>query len=302
MREAFGEALFELAKINPKVMALTADVGPSVRLSSFAEAFPDRFINIGVSEANLVGVASGLALEGLIPFCSSFAVFLPGRCFDQIRVSVCQNNANVKLIGSHYGFSNSGDGASAQSVEDIALARVFPNMTVICPADAIQTKKAIMALGEHIGPSYLRISRADTEILTKENDDFIIGKAQVLKKGNNVTIIACGSLLYDALLAGEEIDGEVINLHTIKPLDKETILNSVKKTKKVITIEEHSVFGGMGSAVAEILGQNFPVPIKIMGIPDVFGESARTYQELLDKYGLNKENIIKEYKLLKVPK
>lgn len=296
MRQAFGDAMIELGKLNPKVLALTADLGPSVRLDAFKEAFPTRYFNVGVAEANMIGMAAGMALEGFIPFCASFAVFLPGRCFDQIRVSVCQNKANVKLIGSHYGFTNPGDGATAQSVEDIALMRVLPEMTVICPADAIETKKAVKAMAGRQGPMYLRISRAETEVVTKEEDSFEIGKASILRKGKEVTIIACGTMVPAALLAAEEIDGEVINLSTIKPLDKETILSSVKKTGRVITIEEHSVIGGMGSAVAEFLGQECPVPIKIIGIPDVFGESAREYQELLDKYGLNKENIVINFK------
>lgn len=295
MRDAFGEALLELGKINPKVLVLTADLGSSVRLDAFKETYPKRYLNVGVAEANMIGLSAGMALEGFIPFCASFAVFLPGRCFDQIRVSVCQNKANVKLVGSHYGFTNNGDGATAQSVEDIALMRVLPEMTVISPADAIETKKAVKAMAEKAGPMYLRISRAETEIVTKEEDTFEIGKASVLKKGKEVTIIACGTMVPVALSAAGEIDGEVINLSTIKPLDKETILKSVKKTGKVITIEEHNVIGGMGSSVAEFLSQELPVPIKIIGIPDVFGESAREYQELLDKYGLNKENIIKNY-------
>lgn len=295
-RDAFGEAIVELAEKNNKVFALTADLGSSVRLSSFAKNFPGRFLNIGVAEANMIGVAVGLSLEGFIPFCASFAVFLPGRCFDQIRVSVCQNKTNVKLVGSHSGFSNSGDGATAQSVEDIALMRVLPEMTVVCPADANETKKAVLAMAEKEGPVYLRISRAETEEVTKETDAFEIGKARVLRPGKTVTIIACGAMVYQALLAAKEVDGEVINLHTVKPLDKETILKSVKKTGRVITVEEHSIYGGVGSAVAEALGAEYPVPIKIIGIPDTFGESAREYRQLLDKYGLNAENIIKEAK------
>lgn len=296
MREAFGEAMVELARANPKVLALTADLGPSVRLTKFAEEFPDRYLNFGVAEANMVGAAAGMALEGLIPFAVSFAVFVPGRCFDQIRVSVCQNQANVKLVGSHAGLSNFGDGASAQSVEDIALTRVLPGMTVICPADALQTQKAVRAMAENFGPMYLRLSRAETPIITKEKDAFEIGRAQVLREGKKVTLIACGSLLAEALAAAEELDAEVINLHTIKPLDKETLLKSIQKTRRVITLEEHSVYGGMGAAVAELLAQEYPVPIKILGLPDCFGESARSYKELLDKYGLNKENIISVFK------
>lgn len=296
MRNAFGEALLELGKINPKVLALTADIGPSVRLNRFKEAFPSRFFNTGVAEANMIGMAAGMALEGFIPFCASFAVFLPGRCFDQIRVSVCQNKANVKLVGSHCGFTNPGDGATAQSVEDIALMRVLPEMTVICPADAIETKKAVMTMAEKQGPMYLRIARAETPVVTQETDLFEIGKASILRKGKKVTLVACGTMVSVALSAAEEIDGEVINLSTVKPLDSQTILKSVKKTGQVITVEEHSVIGGMGSAVAEFLSQECLVPVKIIGIPDVFGESAREYQELLDKHGLTVQNIVNTFK------
>jgi len=272
-------------------------LGPSVRLDGFAREFPDRFFNVGVAEANMIGLAAGMALEGFIPFCASFAVFLPGRCFDQIRVSLCQNKANVKLVGSHCGFTNPGDGASAQSVEDIALMRVLPEMTVICPADAIETKKAVLAMAHQNGPAYLRISRTETQVVTSKSDPFKIGEARVIKQGKKITLIACGTMVGIALQAAEKIDGEVINLSTIKPLDKATILKSIRKTGRVITIEEHSIYGGMGSAVTEMVSQQYPVPVKIMGIPDVFGESAREYQQLLDKYGLTVENIIKNYKL-----
>lgn len=293
MRDAFGEAIQELGEKDDRVLVLTADLGSSVRLTEFAKCFPKRYFNVGVAEANMIGLGAGLALEGFVPFCASFAVFVPGRCFDQIRVSVCQNKANVKLVGSHYGFTNAGDGATAQSVEDIALMRVLPQMTVICPADANEVKKAVFKMAEIPGPMYLRLSRAETPLFTPENAEFAIGKAKVLKTGKKVTIIACGSLVYAALQAAEKVNGEVINLSTVKPLDKETILASVKKTGRVVTLEEHSIYGGMGSAVAEFLGQEYPVPIKIIGIPDVFGESARNYQELLDKYGLTTENIIR---------
>jgi len=295
MRDAFGEAILQLGKTNPKVLALTADVEPSVRLTDFAREFPERFFNVGVAEANMIGIAAGLALEGFIPFCTSFAVFVPGRCFDHLRVSVCQNKANVKLVGSHCGFSNAGDGASAQSVEDMALMLSLPEMTVVCPADGVETRKAVLAAAKKEGPVYLRLSRAETPFITKEGDNFEIGRASILRKGKKVTIIACGSLVAEALVAAEKINAEVINLSTIKPLDEETILSSVKKTGRVITLEEHSVIGGRGSTIAGFLGEKFPLPIKIMGIPDVFGESARNYQELLDKYGLNAENIIKEF-------
>ncbi len=296
MRDAFGEAILELGKTNPRTLVLTADLGSSVRLNAFSQALPDCYFNVGVAEANLIGIAAGLALEGFIPFCASFSVFLPGRCFDQIRVAVCQNKANVKMVGSHYGLTNCGDGATAQSVEDIALMRVLPEMTVLCPADAIETKKAVFAMAERVGPIYLRIARAETEAVTQKDDPFEIGKARILRSGKKVSLIACGTMVSVAMKAAEELDAEVINLSTIKPLDKETILKSARKTKKVLTIEEHSVYGGMGSAVAEFLSAEYPVPLKILGINDIFGQSAREYQQLLDKYGLTAENIIGNYK------
>lgn len=299
MRDAFGKAMVELGEKNRQVWALTADLGSSTRLEEFARRFPERYVNVGVAEANLIGVAAGLALEGMVPFCTSFGVFLPGRCFDQIRVSVCQNNANVKLVGSHAGLSNPGDGASAQSIEDIALMRVLPGMKVICPADGNETRKAVLAAAAEEGPCYLRLSRAETEIVTGEKDEFEIGRARVLREGKKVTIVACGTMVWLALQAAEKIGGEVINLSTIKPLDKETILRSVKKTGKVITVEEHSVIGGMGSAVAEFLGEEYPVPVKKVGIQDRFGQSARDYQQLLEKYGLTVENIIKSFEGLR---
>jgi transketolase len=297
MRDAFGEAMLELAEKNERVFGLTADLSSSVRLEAFGEKFTNRFFNVGVAEANLIGVSAGLALEGFIPFAASFAVFLPGRCFDQIRVSVCQNKANVKLVGSHAGLSNYGDGATAQSVCDLALMRALPEMKIICPADANQVKKAVFAAAKIEGPVYLRLSRAETPVFTNEKNLFSFGKAEVLRKGKKLTIISCGSLVYNCLKVGEQLDAEVINLHTLKPFDRETILNSAKKTGKVLSVEEHSIFGGLGSAVAEALAQD-PVPLKMMGIADSFGQSARSYSELLERYGLTSEDIAREAKSL----
>lgn len=299
MRDAFGEAMLVLGKRREKILALSADLTDSVRLTGFSQELPKQFFNVGVAEANMIGIAAGLALEGFVPFCTSFAVFLPGRCFDQIRVSVCQNQANVKLVGSHLGLSNHGDGATAQSIEDIALMRTLPGMTIVCPADANEVLAAVPKIARFSGPVYLRLSRAPTPVFIDKNDNFEINKARVLKRGKKITIIACGSLVYEALQAAEKIDGEVINLHTIKPLDKATILRSATKTNRVLTVEEHSIFGGMGSAVAELLAQEAPMPLKIMGIEDKFGQSARDYQQLLDKYGLNVQNIVEQAKRLK---
>jgi len=293
-RDAYGEALLDVGRKDDRVLALTADLASSTRIEKFKKYFPDRFFNLGVAEQNAAAVAAGMALEGLIPFLSSFAVFLPGRCFDQIRVSVCQNKANVKLVGSHLGFSNSGDGASAQSVADIALMRSLPEMAVLSPADAYETAAAVEAMANYQGPVYLRISRTKTPLLTEKNRKFNIGKAEILKKGEGLTIIATGPILAKAMTAAEKLGGELINCSTIKPLDKEIIISSAKKTGRVLTIEEHSIFGGLGSAVAELLGQEYPLPIKIMGIPDVFGESARSPEELYQKYGLTEERILEE--------
>jgi len=292
MREAFGEAMYELGGKNPAVVVLTADLAESIRLTRFLEKYTDRFFNVGVAEADLIGISAGLALEGFIPFACSFAVFLPGRCYDHIRLSVSRNQANVKLVGSHAGLSNPGDGVSAQSFDDIALMRELPGMTVIVPADANQVKQAVMAMAEMIGPVYLRLNREPSLVLPEK--PFEVGKGQLLREGKGVTIVACGAMVPIALEAAEEVDGEVINMHTIKPLDEEMVLKSVKKTGKVVTVEEHSVIGGLGSAVSEVLSEKMPVPMKIIGIEDRFGQSARTNQELLEEYGLTVGHVVQE--------
>ena len=293
-RDAYGEALLALSKKEERVVVLTADLASSTRIEKVARQFPERFFNLGVAEQNAVGVAAGLALEGFIPFLSSFAVFIPGRCFDQIRVSVCQNKANVKLVGSHLGFSNSGDGASAQSIADIALMRAMPEMVVLSPADANEVKSAVVAMAAYQGPVYMRISRSKTLLLTKKDREFKIGQATAMRRGRKLTIVGTGPILAKALAIANRLDAEVINCATIKPLDGETIIKSVKKTGRVLTLEEHSVLGGLGAAVAEFLSQECPVPIKIMGIPDVFGESARDPEELYQKYGLAEKEIKEE--------
>jgi len=298
-RDYFGEALLELGRANPQVLTLTADLESSLKLTAFREKFPNRFFNIGVAEQNLIGTAVGLSLEGFIPFCASFAVFLPGRCFDQIRVSVCQNKANLKLVGGHLGFSNSGDGASAQAVEDIALMRSLPEMVVLCPYDGEETKELVKVTAEHNGPVYLRISKSEVPPEIKIKNEKLkmtykklkIGGARVLKEGGELTIASHGPILEEVLVASQNFDVEIIDAYSIKPLNKEMILKSAAKTGKVLVVEEHSIYGGLGSAVAELLSQEYPVPVKILGIPDVFGESARGRQQLLEKYGLNANNI-----------
>lgn len=293
-RDYFGEALLELGEANPKILALTADLESSLKLTSFKEKFPNRFFNVGVAEQNLIGVATGLSLEGFIPFCASFAVFLPGRCFDQIRVSVCQNKANVKLVGGHAGFSNSADGASAQSVEDIALMRSLPEMVVLCPFDGVETKELVKVVAKYNGPVYLRISKSEVPENIQypiSSIQYQIGGSRILQEGKELTIIGHGPILNEVLEASQNFDTEMIDAYSVKPLDKETILRSAAKTGKVLVVEEHSIYGGLGSAVAELLSQEYPLPLKILGIPDVFGESAREREQLLEKYGLNSENI-----------
>lgn len=293
-RDAVGEALLELGEKNPNVVVLTADLAESTRVLKFDERFPERFFECGVSEQNMMGVAAGLSLEGKIPFVSSFSVFSPGRNWDQLRVSVCYSNANVKIIGSHAGFSADRDGATHQALEDIAITRVLPNLTVLVPVDFIQTRKAVLASAEIFGPVYIRVQRNEGPIVTSEDDSFEIGKAQVLKKGKDVTLIGAGPILakmigsaFAKASTGERRlwDAEIINLHTIKPVDTETIVNSVRKTGCCVTLEEHQVNGGIGSAVAEVLSKNCPAPLEMVGVNDTFGESGG-YDELLEKYGL----------------
>jgi len=296
-RDGFGEALLELGKRNKEVVVVSADLAESTRSLEFGKKYPKKFIEVGVAEQNMAGVAVGLALEGKLPFMCSFAVFSPGRNWEQIRVSVCYNKVNVKLIGSHAGLNVGEDGATHQALEDIALMRVLPNMIVIAPCDYEETKKAVLAAAKIKGPVYIRFGREKSAVITNVKTPFHLGKANVMRLGKDVTLIACGAMVSKALKAANElakhkISIEVINCHTIKPIDKATIIKSAKKTKKVVTIEEHQVNGGLGSAVAEVLSQNYPVPIRILGVPDKFGESG-TAKQLLDKYNLNAKGIIK---------
>lgn len=294
-REAYGEALVELARRNSRVVALTADLAKSTRVNYFKKQFPDRFFDMGVSEQAMVGVAAGLSFLDFIPFASSFGVFVPGRAFDHIRVSIAQNKANVKLIGSHVGFSNFGDGGTAQAIEDIALMRSLPNITIVSPADSNELKKAVFAMAEVSGPVYMRMTRNSTPIFIDEKAPFEIGKAQVLKEGKDVTIVGTGPVIYNAIVAGEQVGVgcEVINCSTIKPLDKKTILSSIKKTGCVVTVEEHNTYGGLGDAVAQVLAQNHPAPQEYIGIRDRFGQSARSWEELAREYGLDEASIKK---------
>ncbi len=296
-RDGFGEGLVIAAQENPDVVALSADLTESTRMQAFKDKFPERFFDVGVAEQNLVTVASGMAHEGKIPFTSSYATFSPGRNWEQIRTTICYNDVSVKIVGSHAGISVGPDGATHQALEDIALMRVLPNMVVVVPADSIEAKKATRAIAKNGKPSYIRLSRDKVPTITTEETPFEIGKAEVLFEGMDVTVIACGQMVYRALQAAKELKSQdisvrVINCHTIKPLDTKLIIEAAEQTRAVVTVEEHQVTGGLGGAVAECLSQNFPVPIKIIGIEDRYGESGEP-QELLEKFGLTKEAIIK---------
>jgi len=290
-RDGYGKALVELGKKNPNIIVLGADLTGSTRCNWFKEEFPDRFIEVGIAEQNMIGIAAGLALVGKIPFASTYSVFCPGRNWDQIRISVAYNKANVKLTGAHAGVSVGPDGATHQGLEDIAITRCLPNMTVLAPCDAIETEKATIAAGKMNGPVYLRFAREATPIFTTEKTPFKIGKAEVFRKGADATIIACGPTVHEALLAAHDLeeDGfsiEVINNHTIKPIDEETIVEAAERTGAVVTAEDHQVMGGMGSAIVEILAKNQPVPIEMIGVQDRFGESG------------SPEELMKEFRLL----
>lgn len=290
-RNGYGDGLLEVAKKNPNVIVLTGDLVESTRALGFAKKYPGRFVECGVAEQNMAGIAAGLALAGKIPFISSYAVFSPGRSWDQVRVSVCLNKANVKIAGAHAGISVGPDGATHQALEDITIMRVLPHMIVVVPCDYEETKKMVGSAVEISGPIYFRFAREKTPVITTTKTPFKIGRAEVFRKGHDVSIIACGPLVYQSLVAAEElkkqgIDCEVINNHTIKPLDEKTLLTSVRKTRAVVTVEEHQIMAGAGSAVCELLCKKFPVPVEMVGMNDSFGESG-TPAELLEKYGMS---------------
>lgn len=296
-REGFGDGIVEIANELSNVVALTADLTESTGLTKFEEKYPERFVQVGVAEQNLAGIAAGMALAGKIPFMTSYGVFSPGRNWDQIRVSICYSNANVKIVGSHGGLATGKDGATHQALEDIALTRVLPNMIVIVPCDYIEAKKATIAAARVNSPVYIRLCREKTPIITNDQPYFEIGKANIIKEGKDITIIGSGPILAEGLKAAEKLnkDGvscEVINCHTIKPIDSQTIIKSAKKTGKVITIEDHQVTGGLGSAVSELLSENLPTKVHRVGMRDKFGESG-SYEELLSKYNMD-ANSIKE--------
>lgn len=295
-RSGFGVGLLELGRKNPNVVGLTADLTGSMKMDAFKKEFPERFFQVGIAEANMMGLAAGMTIGGKIPFTGTFANFSTGRVYDQIRQSIAYSNKNVKICASHAGLTLGEDGATHQILEDIGMMKMLPGMTVIVPCDFNQTKAATLALGEHVGPAYLRFGRPNWPIFMAPDRPFTIGKADKLIEGNDVTIFACGHLVWEAVeaeakLAQQGISVELINIHTIKPLDVEAILTSVEKTGCVVTCEEHQINGGLGDSVAQVLSRFRPSPLEMVAVQDTFGESGQPV-ELLKKYGLSSTNII----------
>ncbi|MFH1200735.1 MAG: transketolase C-terminal domain-containing protein [bacterium] len=301
IRKGFGQGLLMAGEANPNVVGLCADLTESTQMNLFANKFPERFIQVGVAEQNLVTVASGMAAMGKIPFCSSFAMFSPGRNWEQIRTTIAYNDQKVIMVGSHSGISVGPDGGSHQALEDIALMRILPNIDVLSPCDSIEAKKATLALVRSKKPAYLRLVREKTPIITTEETPFNIGKAEIYWTPDvglaQVGIIVTGGLMHRALLAAKELELElegvktkVMNLSSIKPIDNDAIIALAKECKRIVTVEEHQIAGGMGSAVAEVLAQNFPVPIEFIGVRDKFGQSG-TSNELIEHYGMGKKSI-----------
>ncbi|QEC45852.1 transketolase family protein [Pseudobacter ginsenosidimutans] len=295
-RSGFGDGIVEAARSNPNIIALTADLAGSLKLNQFMKEFPERFIQVGIAEANMMGIAAGLTIGGKIPFTTTFANFSTGRVYDQIRQSIAYSGKNVKICASHAGLTLGEDGATHQILEDIGMMKMLPGMTVIVPCDYNQTKLATMAVAEYQGPVYLRFGRPSWPIFTDLNQPFVIGKAQQFSEGTDVSIFACGHMVWKAIEAGRALEDkgisvELINIHTIKPLDEEAVLKSIRKTKCAVTVEEHNVIGGLGDSIAQVASRHFPVPIEYVGTNDTFGESG-TPDQLLTKYGLDTPNVI----------
>jgi transketolase len=295
-RAGFGEAIYELGKKNENVVVLTADLAGSLKLHPFIKDFPERYFQCGIAEANMMGIAAGLTIGGKIPYTTTFANFSTGRVYDQIRQSIAYSNKNVKICASHAGLTLGEDGATHQILEDIGLMRLLPNMTVIVPCDFNQTKAATFAIADYEGPVYLRFGRPKWPNFTEENQHFEIGKAQVLAEGTDITIFACGHLVWKAveaakILEEKGISVELINIHTIKPLDEEAIIKSIFKTKCAVTAEEHNILGGLGDCIAHVAAKNCPIHIEYVGTKDTFGESGKP-EELLKKYGLDTPDIV----------
>ncbi|HHV93544.1 MAG TPA: transketolase family protein [Firmicutes bacterium] len=295
-RDAYGETLVELGQVNPDIVVLDADLSASTKTANFAKAFPQRFVQIGIAEQDLIGTAAGLAAAGKIPFASTFAVFAAGRAYDQIRNSVAYGKLNVKIAATHAGVTVGEDGGSHQMLEDIALMRALPGMTVIVPADAVETKLAVKAAAEHKGPVYLRMGRGAWPVIFDEDHKFEIGKAVQLRDGDAATVIACGIMVGEALKAAEMLEAEgvkvrVLDMATIKPIDAEAVVKAARETGAIVTAEEHNIIGGLGGAVAEIVVENCPVPMERVGVKDVFGQSGKP-DELQKFYGLTAEGIV----------
>lgn len=300
-REAYGKALAKIGQENENIVVLDADLSKSTKTAEFKKVCPERFINMGIAEGNMMAVAAGMSTCGKIPFVSSFAMFAAGRAFEQIRNSICYPKLNVKICATHAGITVGEDGASHQSVEDISLMRSIPNMTVICPSDAVEAEAVIKAVSELNGPCYVRLGRSGVPVINDRPDyKFELGKAVTLREGKEATIIATGIMVDAALeayntLSEEGIKVKIVNIHTIKPIDKDAIINSARETGVVITAEEHSIIGGLGSAVCEVLSENLPTPVVRVGIKDTFGESGKP-AELLKVYGLTSDDIVKAVK------
>ncbi|GAB3809256.1 transketolase C-terminal domain-containing protein [Spirosoma humi] len=299
-RSGFGAGIAELGRSNPNVIALTADLAGSLKLDVFIKENPERFVQCGIAEANMIGVSAGLTIGGHIPFATTFANFATGRVYDQIRQSVAYSNKNVKICASHAGLTLGEDGATHQILEDLGMMKMLPNMTVINPCDYNQTKAATLAIADHVGPVYLRFGRPVIPVFTPADQKFEIGKAWTVNEGNDVSIFCTGHLVWEAIKAGEilaaeGIDADIINIHTIKPLDEEAILASVKKTGCAVSAEEHMINGGLGDSVAQVLARNYPAPLEYVGVHDTFGESA-TPDQLMQKYGLTADKIVEQVK------
>jgi transketolase len=295
-RAGFGEGILEAGRANPNVVALTADLAGSLKLNAFIKEFPDRFVQCGIAEANMIGVAAGITIGGKIPYTTTFANFSTSRVYDQIRQSVAYSGKNVKICASHAGLTLGEDGATHQVLEDIGMMKMLPGMTVIVPCDFNQTKAATIAIADYQGPVYLRFGRPKWPNFTPEDQPFEVGKAQVLAEGTDVSIIACGHMVWLAveaakILAEQGISVDLINMHTIKPADEAAVIKSISKTNCVVTAEEHQIYGGLGDTVAGIAARNHPVPHEYVAVMDTFGESG-TPMQLLQKYGLTKENIV----------
>lgn len=296
-RDGYGLGVVEAAQQNERVVVMCADLTESTRNLDFKKHFPDRFIQAGVQEQFLAAGAAGLALAGKIPFITSYAMFCPGRAWEQVRTNICLNDVKVNIIGSHAGVSVGPDGATHQAIEDIAILRVIPNITIIAPCDASEAKKATLAVVDYPGPCYIRLAREKSPVFTTAKTPFKIGRAEIYRQGNDVALVACGPLVYNALLAAEElsrkkIEARVINCHTIKPLDEKIILDAAKKCGAVVTIEEHQIVGGLGGAVAELLAQHLPTPQEFIGVHNKFGESGQP-GELIEHFNMDAKSIVK---------